>query len=149
MATSKCSRIYTKKVGPGADCCAAEFCGGGGHPCQGLVPPRATWPSSRSGPADTVRPEFAANTALMYGGRPAGGNGQGAGYCSTGGACRRQGTHLRSSGNLLLQRRDPTPPTPLSGSEGPGLSCWQSASREKSGLVRVVGWYAAGGGGSR
>ena len=42
---------------------AAEF-GGGGHPCQGLVPPQATWPSS--GPADTVRPEFAANTALMY-----------------------------------------------------------------------------------
>ena len=95
MATSKCTRIYTKKVDPGADCCAAEFCGGGGHPCQGLVPPRATWPSSRSGPADTVRPEFAANTALMYGGRPAGGNGQGVGYCSTGGACRRQGTHLQ------------------------------------------------------
>ena len=43
---------------------AAEF-GCGGHPCQGLVPPQATWPSS-SGPADTVRPEFAANTALMY-----------------------------------------------------------------------------------
>ena len=43
---------------------AAEFCDGG-QPCQGLLPPRATWPS-RSGPADTVRPEFAANTALMY-----------------------------------------------------------------------------------
>ena len=54
--------------------------GGGGHPCQGLAPPRATWPSS-SEPADTVRPEFAANTALMYAGQPPGGNGQAA--CST------------------------------------------------------------------
>ena len=75
---------------------AAEFCVGG-QPCQGLVPPRATWPRSRrrgGGPADTVRVcrKYRANVRR---GRPAGGNGQAAAAaaaacCSRGGGSLQQ-----------------------------------------------------------